>query len=87
MATRYIGSAVVRIEYVGTYYESGSERLRYKGSVSAGKGNVWRFDNISASGPEQARRGMAADSADAYDEMAASAVAFASSDTPSDGRR
>lgn len=85
MATRYIGSAVVRVQYVGTYMQSGSERIAYRGSVSDGKGAHWSFENISASGAEQARRGMAADSPDAYDEIAASAVVFASS--PEQGRK
>lgn len=68
MAKRYIGDAVIRIEY----HDAGD----YRGTVSAG-GHVWRFANLHAPlighGP-----GVGYDSPEAYDSMAASAVSFGS---------
>jgi len=68
MARRFIGQAVVTIAYrdIGDY----------AGSISAG-GYVWKFDGLGAPkigfGP-----GVAYDSPQAYDEMAAAAVSFGS---------
>lgn len=66
MAKRYIGEAVVRIQY----HDAGD----YRGTVSA-NGHVWRFAELRAPacgfGP-----GIGYDSSTAYDEMAASAVSF-----------
>ncbi len=70
MATRYIGDAVVRIEYVGE--EDG--RSMYKGTVRAGK-KTWRFSDLGS--PVGGFR-FASDHPRAYDAMAASAVAFGS---------
>ena len=68
MAVRYIGDAVVRI----SYHDSGD----YHGTVSVPAG-TWRFGCLHAPacgfGP-----GVAYYSPAAYDEMASSAVAFAS---------
>ena len=80
MAKRYIGDAVVTIEY----HDDGD----YRGTIAAG-GTTWRFDGLHA--PKIGFRGGAGyDSPAAYDEMAKSAVSFGSyyttynrgSDTP-----
>ena len=42
MAKRYIGDAVITIEYVG---ETPDGRGNYKGTVRAGK-HTWRFDEL-----------------------------------------
>lgn len=73
MATRYIGEAVIRI----AYHDSGD----YRGTISAG-GHVWRFADLYApripTAGHVGSAGVAYDSSAAYDEMAASAIAFAS---------
>lgn len=71
MAKRYIGDAVVRIQY--------NDDHTYSGRVSVG-GRVWPFRDLK---PPQIRTqgdgfGRGYDAPDAYDEMAASAVAFGS---------
>ncbi len=68
MATRYIGSAVIRIRY----RDCGD----YAGTVSA-DGMVWRFDDLHAPAIGLGA-GVAYDSSAAYDEMAASAASFGS---------
>ena len=68
MAKRYIGDAVITIEYVG---ETPDGRGNYKGTVRAGK-HTWRFDELHSG------VGGGGDSPEAYDEMAQSAVSFAS---------
>lgn len=68
MAKRYIGDAVVTI----TYHDAGD----YRGTVSAG-GHSWRFSDLHA--PKMGHGGgIAYDSPEAYDSMAASAVTFGS---------
>jgi hypothetical protein len=77
MAKRYIGDAVITIEYVG---ETPDGRGNYKGTVRVGK-HTWRFDELhSGVGGVSSGRGYGypADSPEAYDEMAQSAVSFAS---------
>jgi len=68
MARRYIGDAIVTI----AYHDDGD----YRGTIKAGK-HTWKFDGLHAPraglGP-----GVAYDSPEAYDEMAASAVSFGS---------
>jgi hypothetical protein len=73
MAKRYIGDAVVTIEYTG---QSADGRSEYAGTVRAG-GHEWTFDHLG-SGVGGPRGGVASDSPAAYDEMAQSAVGFAS---------
>lgn len=73
MARRYVGDAVVTIKYVGTAPDG---REEYAGTVWA-NGAYWKFDKLFA--PRSGfGSGVAYDSAKAYDEMAASACAFAS---------
>jgi hypothetical protein len=77
MAKRYIGNAVITIEYVG---ETPDGRGNYAGTVRVGK-HTWRFDELhSGVGGVSSGRGYGypADSPEAYDEMAQSAVSFAS---------
>ena len=69
MAKRYIGDAVITIEYVG---ETPDGRGNYKGTVRAGK-HTWRFDELhSGVGGVSSGKGYgyAADSPEADDEMA-----------------
>ena len=66
MAKRYIGDAVITIEY----HDSGD----YRGTVRAGN-HAWRFDDLHA---PRAGFSHAYDSPEAYDKMAGSAVSFAS---------
>ena len=68
MAKRYIGDAVVTI----TFHDSGD----YRGTVSA-NGKTWRFSDLHAPAVGHGA-GIAYDSSEAYDSMAASAVAFGS---------
>ena len=70
MAKRYIGDAVIEIEYTG--YVWGDDT--YSGSISAG-GHVWRFTKLNA---PRAGFSFAYDSPLAYDKMAQSAAAFGS---------
>lgn len=70
MARRYIGDAVITIEYDGEQ----DGRSQYKGTVRAGK-HTWKFDNLGS--PMGGFR-TGSDSAQAYDEMAQSAVSFGS---------
>lgn len=69
MAKRYIGNAVVTIEY--------RDRGDYAGSISVPNGRggrfVWKFENLN---PPRAGFSHAYDSAQAYDKMAGSAVSF-----------
>lgn len=68
MAIRYCGDLKVRIEYVGT---SPDNRESYRGVISC-PGYSWTFSDL--------RSGMgahASDSPEAYDEMARSAISFA----------
>lgn len=66
MAKRYIGSAVITV----TYHDQGD----YRGTVKA-EGKTWSFRDLHA--PRMGHgRGVAYDSAEAYDSMAASAVSF-----------
>ena len=58
MAKRYIGDAVITIEYVG---ETPDGRGNYKGTVRAGK-HTWRFDELHSG------VGGGGDSPEAYDE-------------------
>jgi hypothetical protein len=77
MAKRYIGDAVITIEYVG---ETQDGRGNYKGTVRVGK-HTWRFDELhSGVGGVSSGKGYGypADSPEAYDKMAGSAVGFAS---------
>ena len=68
MARRYIGDAVIEIKYRDTG--------DYAGTVSAG-GHTWRFADLNA--PKAGLgAGVAYDSPEAYDVMAASAVSFGS---------
>lgn len=69
MATRYIGSAVVRIQY----HDSGD----YRGTVRA-DGHTWAFRDLHAPRMGGAANTHGYDSSEAYDEQAASAVAFGS---------
>lgn len=75
MARRYSGELVVDI----TYHDDDS----YKGSVR-GPGGVYRFDDLHAPRIPTAGKvgspGVAYDSPKAYDEMAESAIAFATYD-------
>jgi hypothetical protein len=68
MAKRYIGDAVITIEYVG---ETPDGRGNYKGTVRVGK-HTWRFDELHSG------VGGGGDSPETYDDMAESAVSFAS---------
>lgn len=63
---RYIGDAVIDI----AYHDAGD----YRGTVTAG-GHTWSFDRLMA---PAAGMGVAYDSPEAYDKMAASAVGFGS---------
>lgn len=68
MARRYIGDATIEI----LYHDSGD----YRGVVRAGC-RSWKFSDLHA--PEFGNGlGVAYDSSEAYDKMAASAVAFGS---------
>jgi hypothetical protein len=69
MAKRYIGEAVVNILY--------RDKGDYAGTVSVGRGVSWRFEGLKAA-PRGFKSGVAYDSPEAYDVMAASAVSFAS---------
>lgn len=76
MARRYCGDATVNIWYVGT---TPGGREQYRGSVCAGKAR-WRFDDIcSGVGGVSSGKGYAyaSDSPQAYDEMAETALSFA----------
>jgi hypothetical protein len=64
---RYIGDAVVEIEYVG---QSGDNRSTYKGVVSVGA-HQWPFDELGSG------VGYLGDTPEAFDKMAASAISFA----------
>src|ERR1700678_2363160 len=66
MAKRYIGDAVITIEY----HDSGD----YRGTVRAGN-HAWRFDDLHAPAMGFSH---AYDSPEAYDKMAGSAASFAS---------
>lgn len=66
MARRYIGEAVIDINY--------RDQVDYAGTISAG-GYTWHFDGLRPS-RSGFGRGVAYDSPKAYDEMAASAVSF-----------
>lgn len=70
MAKRYIGDAVIDIEYTG--YIWGDDM--YAGSITA-DGHVWKFSNLNA---PRAGFVFAYDSPDAYDKMVESAVSFGS---------
>lgn len=67
-ATRYVGDAVVKICYDG-YFAEGD---RYSGTVTAG-GRKWHFKELYA---PKIGFNFPSDSAQAYDEMAESAVGF-----------
>jgi hypothetical protein len=68
MAKRYIGDAVITIEYID---ETPDGRGNYKGTVRVGK-HTWRFDELHSG------VGGGGDSPEAYDAMAEGAVGFAS---------
>jgi hypothetical protein len=68
MAKRYIGDAVVTIQY----HDAGD----YRGTISAG-GYHWRFDSLRAPAVGHGA-GVGYDSPEAYDSMAKSAVVFGS---------
>jgi hypothetical protein len=68
MATRYIGDAVVDIEY--------QDNNEYSGTITAG-GQTWKFDSLYPPAIGFGR-GVGYDSSRAYDEMARSAVSFGS---------
>lgn len=70
MATRYIGDAVINIHYRPRYGD-------YAGTISVNGKVLWRFDELRGA-RAGFRGGFAPDHANAYDEMAASAVAFGS---------
>lgn len=71
MARRFIGDASVDVVYVGSRWMGGSERDVYRGRVMAA-GLSWPFDDIGlVSGAYGA-----ADSPEAYDAAAATAVHF-----------
>lgn len=74
MATRYSGTAIIRVTY--------EDRGDYKASVSDANGNLWR-GRIGAPaagfGP-----GIAYDSPKAYDSTAHAALSFADEDTDGD---
>lgn len=70
MAKRYIGDAVIRIQL------SDANGNPYVGTVSAG-GRVWHFKDLQAPAIGFGA-GVAYDSSEAYDRMAASAVSFGS---------
>lgn len=78
MARRYIGNAVIDIEY----HDRGT-RGYYRGYVSAGE-HVWHFDHLYPAsagyrpGNAGLGEGVALDSPEAYDKMAAAAVSFGS---------
>ncbi len=79
---RYIGEAVVTIEYyVPNDHKAFDGRWYYRGEVRVGEA-VWKFGELG-SGVGGIRDAGGCDSAVAYDEMAASAVAFGSSFEPS----
>lgn len=65
-AKRYIGDAIVTIEY--------QDDDTYSGKIQAG-GKTWKFDELRA---PRAGLSFASDSPEAYDKMAQSAVSFAS---------
>jgi hypothetical protein len=67
MAKRYIGDAVITINYDDRHQD-------YRGSISAG-GKTWRFTDLHE---PRAGFGHSVDSPIAYDKMAASAVGFGS---------
>jgi hypothetical protein len=80
MATRYSGNVTVRLKYT---HESPDGRSVYAGSVTtkhSGKRYSWRFDDLqSGVGGVSSGKGYAyaSDSPEAYDEMARSALSFA----------
>ena len=71
MAKRYIGDAVITITYHDTAEDP--RAADYRGTIQAG-GHTWKFDGLHA--PASGFR-FAYDSPQAYDEMAVSAVGFA----------
>lgn len=73
MAKRYIGDAVIRIAYRDAC-EANGYRDDYHGTVSA-DGRVWKFDGLRS---PACGWSFASDSSEAYDQMAAHAVAFGS---------
>lgn len=75
MAKRYIGDAIIRIAYRDAC-EANGYRDDYHGTVTAG-GRTWHFDHLRAPACGHGD-GIAYDSSEAYDSMAASAVAFGS---------
>jgi|HubBroStandDraft_4_1064222.scaffolds.fasta_scaffold45355_2 hypothetical protein len=70
MAKRWIGDAVVTIEYAGEK----DGRSQYKGTIKAGD-HTWRFADLGS--PMGGFR-TGSDSPEAYDEMAGAAASFAS---------
>lgn len=70
MARRYIGDAVISVEYEGTNFASNHDN--YRGTITA-YGKSWKFDKVGIPGSRHA-----ADSPLAYDKAAAAAVAFGS---------
>jgi len=78
MARRYIGDAVIEI-WLDEGYKGEPSRFYYMGRVT-GCGKTWRFSGLASAsfgfGP-----GIAADSPEAYDRMAASAAEFGSNYT------
>lgn len=68
MARRYIGDAVIHIEY-------DDETEAYRGTVVA-NGHAWKFDQLKRARILMQGEGSAVDSSRAYDSMAASAVSF-----------
>lgn len=83
MAKRWIGDAKVRVVYTGRHSDDG--RDIYRGYVAVRDGRrdvVWSFDNMQTGvGGISDRKGgkLAADSPEAYDEMAETAVTFGAS--------
>jgi hypothetical protein len=71
MAKRYIGDAIVTVEYAG---ESPDGRSQYRGTIRAG-GHTWPFSDLGSPVGGFPTGGT---SPEAYDKMAASAVSFAS---------
>ena len=79
MATRYIGDLkITLVDYDPPGRHDG--RWYYKGTVSIGK-HSWKFDTLGT-GVGGIRGAGGSDSDVAYDEMAASAVGFATYYTP-----
>jgi len=73
-ATRHIGTATVRLNYIRDARSGGGERPIYAGEILAG-GLRYTFDDVG--GPVYGSGSRAVDAAESFDEIASAAVNFA----------